>query len=278
MHTGLGDDHSGKRVTDQNRRAVPSIQHALGGRYRFGQRRQRILYGRGVEPRRLQPLSFRISTSCHRTVRAQAPRCSPFAGVEFAPMPRVAIRSHRPGMRAVEKARLLIILISPPRIGRNIWLHGVGGAERCRTPDISMSCCHSPPFGRPGASALHGLKLQQCIDLRRTDDSLVTHEDLVVFLDAVTVVEIVDHDPEEVLARSAEPIDPLKSCAVAEVKARYRVDAASRRRLTRQIWRAKLHQGGAQSLALRQVMPPTIAFEFRATTRRRNRFLPRAAA
>jgi hypothetical protein len=59
----------------------------------------------------------------------------------------------------------------------------------------------------------------------------VTHEGPMVVLDAVMVVEIVDHDAEGFLDRSAlciaEPIDPFEPCAIAEVKARYGIDAAS---------------------------------------------------
>src|SRR3981189_617879 len=101
-----------------------------------------------------------------------------FTGVEFAAMPRVEIsEASETGTSAAEKARLFIIMISlPSRIDGNVWLHGVGGAERRRTPEISMSCRHSPPFCRPGASAPHGLKLQQRIDLGRTHDGPVTHE------------------------------------------------------------------------------------------------------
>jgi hypothetical protein len=72
---------------------------------------------------------------------------------------------------------------------------------------------------------------EQCVDIGRTHDGSVTHEGLVVVLDAVMVVEIVDHDAEGFLDRTrcgvAEPIDPFEPCAVAEMKARYRVDTAS---------------------------------------------------
>ena len=54
MHAGLGDDHAGEGMTDQHRRAVLPRQHPLGRSDRFRQRRQRILHGGGVEPRRLQ--------------------------------------------------------------------------------------------------------------------------------------------------------------------------------------------------------------------------------
>ena len=54
MHAGFGDDHAGEGMADQNRRAILPRQHALGRSDRFRQRRQRILHGRGVEPRRLQ--------------------------------------------------------------------------------------------------------------------------------------------------------------------------------------------------------------------------------
>ena len=72
---------------------------------------------------------------------------------------------------------------------------------------------------------------EQCVDIGRTHDGPVTHEGLVVVLDALMVVEIVDHDAEGFLDRAvrsvAEPIDPFEPRAVAKVKARYRVDAAS---------------------------------------------------
>src|SRR6266478_8969007 len=76
-----------------------------------------------------------------------------------------------------------------------------------------------------------GSSFKQCVDIGRTHDGPVAHEGLVVVLDAVMVVEIVDHDAEGFLDRTAravaEPIDPFEPRAVAEVKARYRVDAAS---------------------------------------------------
>jgi hypothetical protein len=63
-----------------------------------------------------------------------------------------------PVTRAAEKARLFIIIISlPSRLDGNVWLHIVGGAERRRTPEISILCRCSPPFCRPGASALNEL-------------------------------------------------------------------------------------------------------------------------
>ncbi len=54
MHTGLRDDHPGEGMTHEHRRAILPCQHPLSGRHRLRQRRQRILHGRGVEPRRLQ--------------------------------------------------------------------------------------------------------------------------------------------------------------------------------------------------------------------------------
>src|ERR1700686_3887097 len=76
-----------------------------------------------------------------------------------------------------------------------------------------------------------GSSFEQCVDIGRTHDGPITHEGLVVVLDAAMVIEIVDHDAEGFLDRTAcgvaEPIDPLEPRAVAEVKARYRVDAAS---------------------------------------------------
>src|SRR3979411_3249939 len=69
---------------------------------------------------------------------------------------------------------------------------------------------------------------EQCVDIGRTHDGPVTHEGLVVVLDAAVVVEIVDHDAEGFLDAAwrlvSEPIDTFEPCAVAEVKARYRVD------------------------------------------------------
>src|SRR3977135_1483145 len=111
-----------------------------------------------------------------------------------------------------------------------------------------------------------GSSFEQCVDIGRTHDGPATHEGLVVVLDAVMVVEIVDHDAEGFLERTArgvaEPIDPFEPRAVAEGKARYRCGAAPGSRLPLQIQPPQPHQGGAQLLALRQVMPPAVAFEF----------------
>src|ERR1700724_461778 len=100
-----------------------------------------------------------------------------------------------------------------------------------------------------------GSSFEQGVNIGRTHDGPVTHEGLVVVLDAAMVVEIVDHDTEGFADRTArgvgEPIDPFEPRAVAEVKARYRVDAASGWRPPRQIQRAQPHQGGPQLLALR---------------------------
>src|ERR1700677_3661509 len=77
-----------------------------------------------------------------------------------------------------------------------------------------------------------GSRFEQCVDIGRTHNGPVTHEGLVVVLDAVMVVEIVDHNAEGFLDRTgcgiAEPIDPFEPRAVAEMKARYGIDAASR--------------------------------------------------
>src|SRR4029077_6608215 len=92
--------------------------------------------------------------------------------------------------------------------------------------------------------------LHQRVDLGRTHDGAAAHEGLVVVLDAVLVVEIVDHDAEGFLDRTglgfAEPVDPLNPRAVAEVKARYRVDAVSGRWPSRQGGRTKPHYGRTQ--------------------------------
>src|ERR1700720_3799989 len=68
-----------------------------------------------------------------------------------------------------------------------------------------------------------GSSFEQCVDIGRTHDGPVTHEGFVVVLDGVLVVEIVDHDPEGLLDRTArgvaEQIDPFEPRAVAEVKA-----------------------------------------------------------
>src|SRR6267154_5216391 len=126
-----------------------------------------------------------------------------------------------------------------------------------------MSCRRSPPFCSPGASVPHGLSFEQCVDFGRTHDGPVTHKGLVVVLDAVMVVEVVDHDAEGFLDAScrvvAEPIDTFEPRAVAEVKARYRVDAY--RGSPRQIAGAKPQQGRAQLLAPRRVIPPATTLE-----------------
>src|SRR5258705_9490664 len=108
-----------------------------------------------------------------------------------------------------------------------------------------------------------GSSFEQCVDIGRTHDGPVAHEGLVVILDAVMVVEIVDHDAEGFLDAAwrvvAQPIDTFEPRAVAEVKTRYRVDAY--RGLPRQIAGAKPQQGRAQLLALRRVIPPAATFE-----------------
>src|ERR1700738_968157 len=108
-----------------------------------------------------------------------------------------------------------------------------------------------------------GSSFEQCVDIGRTHDGPVAHEGLVVVLDAVMVVEIVDHDAEGFLDRSArgvaEPIDPFELCAIAEVKTRHGVDAY--RGPPRQIAGAKPQQGRAQLLALRRVISQPAALE-----------------
>src|SRR5712672_2419801 len=120
-----------------------------------------------------------------------------------------------------------------------------------------MSCRRSPPFCGPGAGAPRGLSFEQCVDLGRTHDGPVTHKGLVVVLDAVMVVEVVDHDAEGFLDAAwrvvAEPIDTFEPRAVAEVKARYRVDAY--RGSPRQIAGAKPQQGCAQLVPVRPLHP-----------------------
>src|ERR1700694_2439666 len=99
---------------------------------------------------------------------------------------------------------------------------GSAGSLRFR----SRVACH-----RLSVAPRMGSSFEQRVDIGRTHDGPVAHEGLVVVLDAVMVVEIVDHDAEGFLDRTAcgvaEPIDPFEPCAIAEVKARYRVDAAS---------------------------------------------------
>ena len=77
-------------------------------------------------------------------------------------------------------------------------------AERRRTPEIFDVVSPFTAFLSPGASAPHGSSFEQCVDIGRTHDRPVTHEDLVVVLDAVMVVEIVDHDAEGFLDRTIE--------------------------------------------------------------------------
>src|SRR3954451_22283378 len=101
-----------------------------------------------------------------------------------------------------------------------------------------------------GRAVSNGSFHQQRVDVARARDGAAAHEGLVVVLDAVVVVEIVDHDAEGFLDRTelgvAEPVDPLEPRAVAEVKTRYRVDAVSGRWPSRQVDRTKPHQGCAQ--------------------------------
>src|ERR1700686_382418 len=120
-----------------------------------------------------------------------------------------------------------------------------------------MSYRRSPPFSHLGAS------FEQCVDIGRTHDGPGAHGGFVVVLDAVMVVEIVDHDPEGFLDAAwravAAPIDPFEPCAIAEVKTRHGIDAY--RGPPRQIAGAEPQQGRAQLLALRRVIPPPAALE-----------------
>ena len=104
MHAGLGDDHPGEGMTDQNRRAVLPRQHPLGRSHRFGQRRQRVLHRRGVEPRRLQS---RNHFGPARAVGEQPVHEHDVARLGwggFAAMPRVEIsEAAAPATRAAEK-------------------------------------------------------------------------------------------------------------------------------------------------------------------------------
>ena len=67
-----------------------------------------------------------------------------------------------------------------------------------------------------------GSSFEECVDIGRTHDGPDAHEGFVVVLDAVMVVEIVDHDAEGFLDAAwravAEPIDPFEPRAIAEVK------------------------------------------------------------
>src|SRR5512133_253355 len=107
MHTGLTDNHPGKRMPDQNRRAILPRQHPLGRSDRFRQRRERVLHGRGIEPRRLQsrnhfgPARSVSKSPCTSTTLR--------AFVAFAAMPRGEINeAAAPATMAAEKARLFI--------------------------------------------------------------------------------------------------------------------------------------------------------------------------
>src|ERR1700689_4904526 len=164
-----------------------------------------------------------------------------FGGVAFAAMPRVEIsEAAAPASRAVENVRLSIMVSLLCRAG---WWRWNLTAWDNRAGSIGV--------------------VQEGIDIRRSDNSAVAHEGLVVVLDAVMVVEIVDHDAEGFLDRTgggvAEPVDPLQPGAVAQVKACHGVDAY--RGLPCQIAGAKPQQRRAQLLALYRVVPPAVALE-----------------
>src|SRR5436190_17171441 len=104
-----------------------------------------------------------------------------FVGVAFAAMPRVETsEAAAPASRAVERARRLIMM---------------------STPSFEVSV--EVRFGRAhryviiSSRAVLQLRIsKQRIHIMRTHDGIATDEVLVVVLDAVMVVEIIDHNAE----------------------------------------------------------------------------------
>src|SRR4051794_1543418 len=165
-----------------------------------------------------------------------------FVGVAFAAMPRVETsEAAAPASRAVEKVRRLIMMSTPSfEVSLEVRFDG---AHRYVV----------------SSRAVLQLRIRkQHIHIMRTHDGIAADEVLMVVLDAVMVIEIIDHDTEGLRDRTwrsvAEPVDPLEPRAVAEMKTRYRIDAASGHGWPRQIARAKPHQFGAQLCAPRRVM------------------------
>src|ERR1700692_4326764 len=127
-----------------------------------------------------------------------------------------------------------------------------------------------------------GSSCGQCAHIGRTHDGPVTHERLMVVLDAVMVVEIVDHDAEGFLDRTAcgvaEPIDPFEPRAVAEGESAlpgrrgFRVTAAA----SNTARTAASGRGATSRSALSHATSRRA--RVRATTGCPYRFLPQAAA
>ena len=92
--------------------------------------------------------------------------------------------------------------------GSMAWRH----RERRRTPESRCRIAVHRLSAALVRALTTGSSFEQCVDIGRTHDDPVAHEGLVVVLDAVMVVEIVDHDTEGFLDAAwravAEPIDP----------------------------------------------------------------------
>src|SRR5882762_7343263 len=93
---------------------------------------------------------------------------------------------------------------------------------------------------------------QQRIDVRRTHDYSIIYKSLMVALDRFEVVEVVHHDAERFLDAArcgvSEPVDPLQTCAISQMKAGDRISWLLGRGVARQIGCTKTHDQRLQGI------------------------------
>src|SRR6516225_11351747 len=92
---------------------------------------------------------------------------------------------------------------------------------------------HRAGSAQPHVQQPAALGLEQPLHRAGGDDLALIGIDFVVLLDVFEAIEIVDHDAggfaQALWRKVAEPVDPLQPGAVAEMKARDRVDQPSLR-------------------------------------------------
>ena len=88
---------------------------------------------------------------------------------------------------------------------------------------------------------------QQRIDVRRAHDCSIIYKSLMVTLDRFDVVEVVHHDAERFLDAArrgvSEPVDPLQTCAISQMKASDRISRLLGRGVARQTAQKRMISG-----------------------------------